>query len=112
MLACSGFDRRHSASGARQPLWIDVCVLHRKCGRILTGVVVQRACVHGMDCRPHYHLVDFNDDLTLDLTWRDVARHRRQELVQLQLTKPRGVSLLGATAAAPAATGVPIYSRE
>jgi hypothetical protein len=86
--------RRYVAHGVREPLWVDVCVLHRRCARILSGVVIHEACVRGVDCRAHYHLVDYNDDLTFALTWRDVARYRQQELAQLETVKPRGTSLL------------------
>jgi hypothetical protein len=84
----------YMAQRVREPLWVDVCVLHRKCARILSGAVVTQTCVRGVDCRSHYHLVDYNDGVTHALTWRDVAKHRQRELEQLKTLKPRGTSLL------------------
>lgn len=77
-------DVRGIKFGSRTPYWVDLCVVHRCCARILTGVVIQYQCVPDVDCRPNYHTVDANSPYVHTMTWTKIYKERQHDLFLLE----------------------------
>ncbi len=66
------------------PFWIDLCIQHYRCARVLTGTVEHRPCVPGVDCKSNFQHVNFYSNDFDTLTWADVIQKRYADLQHLR----------------------------
>ena len=63
------FKDTHAEYAKRKFLRFDVCVVHRRWTRMLSGKVAHQPCLPPLDCQPHYYALRSDDPELRRMTW-------------------------------------------